>query len=104
MTAEKASLYVVEFDQGTVKIGYSTDPDARIKSVMYQGAVFRHKIIRHWISEPHTGAYLNEKTLIEWCAVRASEVNGKEWFVGLEFDEVKKTILQLIEADGFLPT
>jgi predicted GIY-YIG superfamily endonuclease len=102
-TPELASLYVVEFDQGTIKIGYSTNPELRMQNFASHGAVFRIRVLRHWVSEPHMGACLNEKTLIEWCRKRAVEVSGKEWFYGLEFDEVKKAIQQMVASDGYLP-
>jgi len=100
---EVACLYVVEFDQGTIKIGFSASPDLRMQFFAAHGSVFRIRVLRHWVSEPHTGAALNEKTLINWCKKRALEVSGKEWFYGLEFDEVKKAIQQMVTSDGYLP-
>lgn len=100
---EKACLYVVEFDQGTIKIGYSTNPELRMQAFATHGSVFRIRVQRHWVSDPHVGASLNEKTLIRWCKERALEVSGKEWFYGLDFDEVKKAIQQMVTSDGYLP-
>lgn len=102
-TAELAHLYVVEFDQGTIKVGYSTNPELRMQAFATHGSVFRIRILRHWVSEPHMGASLNEKTLLKWCTNRAVETSGKEWFYGLEFDEVKKAIQQMVTSDGYLP-
>lgn len=100
---DEAYLYVVEFDQGTIKIGYSTNPEARMQAFATHGSVFRVRVLRHWVSEPHIGASLNEKTLIAWCKKRAVEVSGREWFYGLEFAEVKKAIQQMVDNDGYLP-
>lgn len=100
---ELACLYVVEFDQGTIKVGYSSNPELRMQAFATHGSVFRIRVLRHWVSEPHMGASLNEKTLINWCKKRAVEVSGKEWFYGLEFDEVKKAIQQMVTSDGYLP-
>lgn len=100
---EKACIYVVEFDQGTFKVGYSTNPEQRMQAFATHASVFRIRIIRHFASEPHVGASLNEKTLIAWCKKRAVETCGKEWFYGLDFDEVKKAIEQMVASDGYLP-
>ena len=89
-------LYVVEFDDGTIKVGYTVDPEARIKAHAFNAGKFRISIIRHWVSEPHVAARLNEKTLIAWCKPRAGSVHGEEWYTGLSFDEVRDAAAALV--------
>ena len=97
-------LYVVEFDQGTVKVGYSGDPDARVRGYVFQAHKFRINVLRHWVSEPHALGFLLEKTLLKWCAERAKEVHGEEWFTGLTFEEAKEAALHILANDGLPPS
>lgn len=98
-----AHIYVVEFDQGTIKVGQTSQPENRMRSLMLQGQKFNIGTIRHWCSEEHMGAFLNEKTLIRWCAERAKSVHGEEWFMGLQFEEVKAAAIYIIATDGLPP-
>jgi len=84
----RGHIYVVEFDQGTIKVGTSVDPKARLRSHAGLAAFFQISIARRWISLPHANAQANEKALIHWCTERAQVVGGREWFGGLAFDEV----------------
>lgn len=98
-----AHIYVVEFDQGTIKVGQTAHPENRMRGLMLNAQKFRIGMLRHWTSEEHMGAFLNEKTLIRWCAERAKEVHGEEWFTGLTFEEVKAAALSIIANDGLPP-
>lgn len=97
---EISSLYVVELDQGTIKVGYSSQPETRVRSFVYQAAKFGIGVARHWVSDPKVTAFLFEKALIDRCAVRATSVHGDEWFRGLVFEEVKAHAIELLENDG----
>lgn len=100
---EISSLYVVEFDQGTVKVGYAQRPDERIRGYVFQAGKFRIRILRHWVSEQSTTAWLHERALIDWCAERAKEVHGKEWFTGLAFEDAKEAAIFILANDGLAP-
>ena len=91
-----ACIYVIEFDQGTVKVGYTKHPDKRIRAHRSQAAQFRINVTRQWISDPHGEAALNERLLADWCALSAETVNGSEWFTGLSFDEVRDRAVGLV--------
>lgn len=102
-TPELSALYVVEFDQGTIKVGYASRPGERIQGHIYQAAHFRIGVLRHWVSETSTMAFLHEKALIAWCAERAKETHGKEWFTGLDFEDAKAAALYILTHDGLAP-
>lgn len=102
-TPETSSLYVIEFDQGTIKVGYASRFAERIQGHVYQAAKFRIGVLRHWVSEPSATAFLHEKTLIAWCTERAKETHGKEWFTGLTFEEVKAAAMFILANDGLAP-
>lgn len=93
-----SSLYVVEFDQGTIKVGYSATPVERIAAHVYQAGQFGIGAVRQWVSEPHPTAYKVERTLVWWCKRLAVGIHGSEWFTGLDFDEVQATAAELLEG------
>lgn len=100
---ESSALYVVEFDQGTIKIGYASRPAERIQGHIYQAAHFRIGVLRHWVSESSSTAFLHEKALIRWCTEKAKETHGKEWFTGLTFEDVKEAAIYILANDGLAP-
>lgn len=90
-----SSLYVIEFDQGTIKVGYSASPAKRVAAHITQAAQFGIGVSNQWISDLHPFGYKLERTLVWWCASCATPVYGAEWFKGLDFEEVKATALEL---------
>lgn len=101
---EMSSLYVVEFDQGTIKVGFASKPAERIRGHLFQSSKFRIGILRHWVSESSATAFLHEQALITWCSDRAKEVHGKEWFTGLDFEDVKAAAIYILAHDGMPPS
>lgn len=101
---EEASLYVIEFDQGTIKVGISARPGDRMRELANIAEKFGITVLRHWASEPHMGAFLNERTLLRWCTTHAKEDRRGEWFGGLDFEAVKAAISSIIRSDGLPPT
>jgi hypothetical protein len=100
---EQSALYVVEFDQGTIKVGFASNPVDRIQSHIYQAKKFRIGVLRHWVSEMSSTAFLHEQALIAWCTQQAKETHGKEWFTGLSFEEAKDAAIFILANDGVAP-
>lgn len=96
-------IYVAEFDQGTIKVGMSVDPRARLRTHALDAARFQISITRRWISLSHADAAASEKALIRWCAARASAAGGREWFSGLDFEEVMAHGRKLAGDSPLLP-
>lgn len=83
---EKAgSLYLCQFNQGTIKIGMGADPLARLASHRAAGAVFGITVVRTEII-PCDSPRRAEKLLIEWCAANSTACNGREWFNGVNYE------------------
>lgn len=97
------TIYVIQFDQGTTKVGCTKEPEVRVRSLMLTAAKFRIGIERHWVSTPHALAFLNEKALIRWCADHAKTTDGAEWFTGLDFETVRDYAAHLVSHDGQPP-
>lgn len=92
---DEGFLYLVEFNQGTLKVGYSKRPTARIKQHEKAADVFGISVKRTWISAPHREATENERLAITWCAAHATTVRGAEWFTGVAFADAKAYIESL---------
>lgn len=60
-------LYIVEFDAGGIKVGYTTNPKSRISQYRTSARVFGRKAVRGILTPPHVEAKPNERTLINWC-------------------------------------
>ncbi len=79
----EANLYVIGYDSGTVKVGYSKSPGSRIGA--HVGAARRHgvEVTSVWVSGPHVEFTSNEAALKEWCGTRCDSQQGAEYFTGV---------------------
>lgn len=83
---EKAgSLYLCQFNQGTIKIGMGTDAAARLASHKAAAAVFGITVVRTDVV-PCDSPRKAEKLLIEWCGANSTACNGREWFNGVHYE------------------
>lgn len=57
-------LYVLEFSSGAVKVGHTTDPAARAKTLHLDCAKYGLHITRWWLSPRHTNHADNERALL----------------------------------------
>ena len=85
---KKESIYVIAFDSGVIKVGRGYSPEQRIKAHRKIGIIAGWKIIQTFSIECKFDAIKAEKHLIAKCIEKCSEVRAREWFLGLEFDNV----------------
>jgi hypothetical protein len=83
-----ASLYVIEFSSGVVKVGVSEKPDHRMADHAMNARVHGHTVVNTWTSSKHANARQTERELIEFCSGRWSTVAGREYFTEAVFAEV----------------
>lgn len=88
-------IYVIEFDNGLIKVGRSTNANQRIKShVGSVNAISGGKLINKWVSEDHTNEAENELKVIRFCASKYGRSDkarlSREWIVCANFDEIVK--------------
>lgn len=91
-------LYVIEFSNGTVKVGRSDTPQNRIASHRHAAQAFGARVQRVWVSDGHEHSNLTEAKLLE----RLPEpLCGNEWFDTVMFDDAVKTasLLTLASTD-----
>ena len=87
ISAPEGYIYVIQFANGIFKVGRSRGKK-RVKAYTQYCAMASTTIVRTWISPLLTCAYDEEKHLIENCADAGVLEFGREWFSGLDFDDV----------------
>jgi hypothetical protein len=83
--SELEYLYVIEFENGTVKIGRTEDKASRISDHRTTGASLGVPVVRTWISDAHEASTETERALLERLP---SPAYGREWFRDVSFNEV----------------
>ncbi|MCW2765687.1 MAG: hypothetical protein JWO11_1646 [Nocardioides sp.] len=91
-TTVPAHIYVIEFSDLTVKVGYTQNADARLATHANEARQRGVCIVRQWISDPHTNATENEARLITFCLEQGGEPSGasREYFPGLDYQSVQQ--------------
>lgn len=79
-----AYVYVIEFSNGTVKVGRSSMPEFRIQQHQRDARAFGFDLSRVWLSEAHADAKATELALIRECSAMAGITSGarREYFNG----------------------
>jgi hypothetical protein len=93
ISSMEGHVYVVEFESGMVKVGYSAKPENRFKGYVKNGVLFGNPVTRTWVSPAHFAPQRNEKLMITFCAERGSRANGGqqgEYFTGVPFGAVQR--------------
>jgi hypothetical protein len=85
----EAHIYVLGFESGIVKVGRTAAPDRRIGLHKHHGEAYGNPLVHTWLSGPHAGAIKNETALIGFCAKRARNSGGREYFTGIPFETVR---------------
>ncbi len=81
-------LYAIEFESGIVKVGKSSRARQRIAEHVAQMSCAGLALVREEIALCIGNASSAESVLIGRCAAVASSQRRREWFTGLQFDEV----------------
>lgn len=81
-------IYVVHFNVGVIKIGFTRKPSDRIVRYRSTLSPFGITIADLWFSEPHGQAEENEGLLLDFCREKADQVHTREYFTGIDFRQV----------------
>jgi hypothetical protein len=93
-------IYVVLFKDGMIKVGYTTGPKPRFRSIC-DAACLRFNPATHvWLSKPHTRFKDNETRMLGLLVDLATERIKQEYFRGLDFFDTVATSTQLVERYG----
>ncbi|MBG0826074.1 hypothetical protein HS048_36005 [Planomonospora sp. ID91781] len=100
-------IYVVAFDSGTVKVGQAADAATRLAAHRRDAARHGIKVAAEWSSSSHDAFLANERKLIDFCRQKGTpQAGSSEYFIGLEFTEVRDFAAQLSQHNSqtsFIP-
>lgn len=94
------SLYVIEFDNGTVKVGRSTQPTVRIRQHGANADVFGIAISQTWTSDPVGNLTETEAAALDAVRPLARRVVKSEWLQGVSFDTAVKLVAIAVTETG----
>lgn len=83
-------VYAALFSDGWLKVGRGRDAQARINSHIGTSSMRGAKFVRSISSGLLADSGAAENALIAYCSELGSNVHGREWFTGIDFDEVKE--------------
>ncbi len=115
-TRKPASLYVVEFDDGTIKVGQSNNPQSRMKSLEYQARKMYAIAIVRWHVFAGAGVVtgagdtdrcrfharrlarrMETLCLAQLARIATTRGPGREFFTGLKFEAAVAHVASVIE-------
>lgn len=88
-------IYVLAFDNGTVKVGRTQNTDQRLNSHKSDAGKFGVTLTDHWVSPPHTEWMRNEDELKKIAAGLGGTVRRKEYFSGVDYATLAAAAEQL---------
>lgn len=92
------NIYVLENDEGLIKIGITTDFEQRKRSLSGSNGA-GHKIVREYVSIP-TALYSLERIMHDHFAEYRKP--GSEWFEGITFESAVEYLIKLTSSDEFV--
>lgn len=92
------NIYVLENDEGLIKIGITTDFEQRKRSLSGSNGA-GHKIVREYVSIP-TALYSLEHIMHDHFA--GYRKPGSEWFEGITFESAVEYLVKLTSSDEFV--
>lgn len=92
------NIYVLENDEGLIKIGITTDFEQRKRSLSGSNGA-GHKIVREYVSIP-TALYSLEHIMHDHFAEYRKP--GSEWFEGITFESAVEYLIKLTSSDEFV--
>lgn len=97
------SLYVLEFADGTIKVGRSRQAAVRVMSSSVQVCANRRTaLVRQWVSDRHRGYVKTERKLIEWAWKHGRPISGyQELLAGLTFEKTVTAAQAVIRKWSF---
>lgn len=87
-------LYVIEFQNGTIKVGRASDAMRRVAQHKATGAALGVPITRTWVSPAHENSEDTEKRLLEQLP---ESQFGREWFRDIDFVFARDLALNLTQ-------
>lgn len=80
-------VYVIEFENGRIKVGLTTHPRLRVSQHCAYGKAYGNPLVKGWLSPWHEGAIESEQALLAIARKLGGAAQG-EFFTGVSFDDV----------------
>lgn len=87
-------LYVIEFGNGTIKVGRSANIEHRISSHKTHGEALSVPVRRVWVSDAHEDSVYSESRLLQALGTPS---HGKEWFRAVMFDDAVRAASDAVQ-------
>jgi hypothetical protein len=104
-SANGAFLYIVQFDTGSIKVGRTANPVARLKAHAAAARTQGVQVTAQWVSQAVPAAPDMERKLLGFCSSRYASLNGGEYFASAVAQEVlthaESLSLQMTQVDVF---
>ena len=88
-------IYVLAFDNGTVKVGQTKNAPQRLNTHKSNARSFGLTVINEWVSPLHAGCRANEDALKAIAASLGGRPTSPEYFSGVDFDAVVEKAREL---------
>ncbi|MFJ1539366.1 GIY-YIG nuclease family protein [Micromonospora chalcea] len=89
-------VYLLLFDSGVLKVGWSSSPQSRIKSHQFHAAPFGVALSRVWVSSQIESPAMVERELLCAASAMAQRTTAREWFHGVDFDVLAREAVALV--------
>lgn len=96
-------IYIIEFSNGTVKVGSTTNPPERFATHRQHAEAFNIGVANHWISEEHPQYRKTEKALIALAEAMGGARARREYFHGISFRDLAAKAHAEIRVPKFQP-
>jgi hypothetical protein len=87
-TMRAGHVYAIQFCSGVLKVGRTSQPNARIAEHEKAARAHGRFIYDTIVSPPHTNYVANERALIAFCAERWELAAGREYFAAADMEAV----------------
>ncbi len=88
MGSSSGYIYVIAFDDGTLKVGRSQDAEIRLRTHGQTAKGFGLSVTDKWSSPEHVGWVENEIALKTLAKELGGVCRGGEWFTGVDFGDL----------------
>lgn len=86
---DEGHIYVIEFDNRTIKVGKTGNPRRRIEGHQSRALPMGRSINRVWLSTSHSNYAANERALIRFGTENSQSMIRAEYFVGLAYAKAR---------------
>ena len=92
-------LYVLEFSDGSIKIGHANTPGKRVvRSAREVAGHCNVRLTQRWVSQAHEGSEMNAKKLTHWACCSGRPVFGfRGVFTNVSFSHAVEAAEQLMD-------